>query len=268
MIVVGVPVILVAIHFGGLVYSLLVALFLMLAAWEYMQMFRAGGLQPSVFFVFAGVALLVADRAANGFTYSHLVLSGLVLGSMTYHLIAYERGREIPATDFSVTIGAILYLGWIGAYFISLRNLPDGMWWMVISLATVWFADGMAYIVGKSYGKHQLSPRLSPMKTWEGYWGGVVGGTLGGALIAFLIQQIWVGPASAVTPLRGAILALALSVLTTLGDLGESMFKRQLGFKDSGGLLPGHGGIFDRIDSWLWAVVLAYYLVELFLKLS
>ncbi len=112
----------------------------------------------------------------------------------------------LPATDFSVTLSGILYLGWIGAYFISLRNLPDGLWWTLITLPAVWCADGMAYIAGKAYGKHQLSPRLSPKKTWEGYWGGVVGGTLGGALIAFLIQHIWLGPAPTVTPLRGAIL--------------------------------------------------------------
>jgi phosphatidate cytidylyltransferase len=268
VIVVLMPVGLVAIYFGGLVYTLVVAIFLLLAAWEYLQMFRARGLQPSGLFILAGVALMVADRAASGFTFSPLVLSGLVLGSMTYHLIAYERGREIPATDFSVTISGILYLGWIGAYFISLRNLPDGLWWTLVALPAVWCADGMAYIIGKSYGKHQLSPRLSPKKTWEGYWGGVIGGTLGGTLIAFLIQLIWLGPAASVTPLRGAILGLGLSVLTTLGDLGESMFKRQLGFKDSGSLLPGHGGIFDRIDSWLWAVVLGYYIVEVFLKFS
>jgi phosphatidate cytidylyltransferase len=268
VIVVGLPVGLAAIYFGGLVYTLVVAIVLVLAAWEYLQMFRAGGLKPSGFFLLTGVALIVADRAANGFTYSPLILSGLVLGSMTYHLIAYERGREISATDFSITVGGILYLGWIGAYFISLRNLPNGLWWTLVTLSAVWLADGMAYIIGKSLGKRLLSPRLSPKKTWEGYWGGVIGGSLGGALMAFVIQATWLGPASVVTPLRGAVLGLAISLLTVLGDLGESMFKRQLGFKDSGKLLPGHGGFFDRIDSWLWAVVLGYYVVELLLKFS
>jgi phosphatidate cytidylyltransferase len=260
------PVALVIIYYGGLVYTLTVAGILMLAAWEFIQMFRARGLAPSGFFILAGVALIVADRAANGFTFSHFIISALVLGSMTYHLISYERGRELPATDFSITLGGILYLGWIGAYFISLRNLPDGLWWTLVVLTGVWCADGAAYLVGKPYGRHQLSPRLSPKKTWEGYLGGVAGGTLGGAIIALAIQQLWLGPGSAVTPLRGAILGLTLALITTLGDLGESMFKRQLGFKDSGSLLPGHGGIFDRIDSWLWAVVLGYYIVELFLR--
>ncbi len=266
MIIVGVPVAVAVIYLGGLVYALAVAIVLALAAWEYIQMFRAGGLRPSGFLIIAGIALIVADRAANGFTYSPLILSGLILGSMTYHLIAYERGHENPGTDFSITLGGILYLGWIGAYFISLRNLPDGLWWTLVVLTGVWCADGLAYLIGKPYGRHQLSPRLSPKKTWEGYWGGVVGGTLGGALIAFLFQHFWLGPVSTITPLRGAILCLALSVLTTLGDLGESMFKRQLGFKDSGSLLPGHGGAFDRIDSWLWAAVLGYYMVGVFLK--
>jgi phosphatidate cytidylyltransferase len=260
------PVALVAIYFGGLVYTLVAVILLGLAAWEYIRMFQAGGLQPSGIFIFTGVTLLIADRALNGFAYSPLVLSGLVLGSLTYHMVAFERGREIPATDFSVTLSGILYIGWIGAYFISLRNLPNGLEWTLITLPAVWCADGMAYFVGKSFGKHKFSPRLSPKKTWEGYWGGVVGGTLGGALIAFLWQLTRLGPASVITPLQGAILGLVLGLLTPLGDLGESMFKRQFGFKDSSNLLPGHGGIFDRIDSWLWAVVLAYYLIEIFIR--
>jgi phosphatidate cytidylyltransferase len=266
VVILGVPVAVAVIYIGGLVYTLAVAIVLVLAAWEYLQMFRAGGLRPSGFFVIAGVILLVADRAANGFTFSPLVLSVLILGSMTYHLIAYERGGDAPASNFSITLGGILYLGWIGAYFISIRNLPDGYWWTLVVLTAVWCADASAYLIGKPFGKHQLSPRLSPKKTWEGYWGGVAGGVLGGALIAFLFQYFWTGRLSAITPLRGAMIGLALSLLTTLGDLGESMFKRQSGFKDSGRLLPGHGGAFDRIDSWLWAMVIGYYMVVAFLK--
>jgi phosphatidate cytidylyltransferase len=153
-----------------------------------------------------------------------------------------------------------MYLGWLGAYFISLRQLPEGLWWVLMALPVVWIADSFAYLVGSRWGRRKLSPRLSPKKTWEGYLGGIAGGTLGGALLP-LLWQVWSGPDSAITPWRGALLGFVLAVLTTLGDLGESMIKRQVGVKDSGTLLPGHGGVFDRIDSWLWAGVIGYYVV-------
>ena len=157
----------------------------------------------------------------------------------------------------------MLYFGWIGGYLISIRELPEGMWWVLLALPSVWLADSGAYFIGRAIGKHRLSPRLSPKKTWEGYFGGVLVGVLGTAGLAYL-WGFWTGPESAITPLSGAILGLVLGVITTLGDLGESMFKRQAGVKDSGNLLPGHGGAFDRIDSWLWAGVLGYYVIVWF----
>jgi phosphatidate cytidylyltransferase len=114
--------------------------------------------------------------------------------------------------------------------------------------------------VGSRIGRHKMTKRLSPKKSWEGYFGGVVAGVLGGAALAALIQTL-AAPGGSITWERGGWLGLALAVLTTLGDLGESMMKRQVGVKDSGDLLPGHGGVFDRIDSWLWAGVIGYYLI-------
>jgi phosphatidate cytidylyltransferase len=108
-----------------------------------------------------------------------------------------------------------------------------------------------------------MSPRLSPKKSWEGYFGGILFGALGGALLGY-IYPTWLGAGPAITPLRGLLLGLVMSILPTLGDLGESMIKRQVGVKDSGNLLPGHGGAFDRIDSWLWAGVISYYIIAWF----
>jgi phosphatidate cytidylyltransferase len=105
-----------------------------------------------------------------------------------------------------------------------------------------------------------MTPRLSPKKSWEGYAGGVLFSVIGTALFA-AGWQLWLGPESAITPLRGALVGLVMGLAPTLGDLGESMIKRQVGMKDSGTLLPGHGGVFDRIDSWLWAAPLGYYLI-------
>jgi phosphatidate cytidylyltransferase len=162
--------------------------------------------------------------------------------------------------DFGVTLGGVFYLGWIGAYLVSLRLLPEGKWWILLALPAVWIADSGAYLVGSRFGRRKFSPRLSPRKTWEGYWGGVIAGALGAVLLAY-VWRIAAGPESAITAGRAALLGLVISALAPLGDLGESMFKRMVGAKDSSNLIPGHGGVFDRIDSWLWAGVIGYYIV-------
>lgn len=252
------PVGLMAIHYGGLYYLALVFLLLCLAAWEYVNLFRQVGNHPAMGLVVGGTALLVLERAFFRFTYAPVLISLLILLGMTYHLIAYERGQDRAGTDFALTVAGILYLGWVGGYLISLRDLPRGEWWVLTALPAVMLADSGAYFIGRRFGRHPLSPRLSPKKTWEGYLGGIVVGTIGGALLALLWRTV-AGPV--LTPGRGALLGLTLSVIAPLGDLGESMLKRQVGVKDSSNLIPGHGGALDRIDSWLWAGVLAYYLV-------
>lgn len=254
------PIGLAAIIAGGWYLTALVAVFMALAAWEYVKLFHAGGLQPAGVLVIGGTLLLVLSRNINGFNSAPWMISLLVLLSMTYHLLTYERGRDQAGTDFAITVAGIFYIGWIGAYFISLRNLPEGVWWILVVLPAVWFADSAAYFIGKKFGRHHLSPRLSPKKTWEGYFGGIIVGVLFTAGFTALLQT-WAGAGSAITPLRGALVGLVMSIFPTLGDLGESMIKRQMGVKDSGKLLPGHGGAFDRIDSWLWAVVIGYYMV-------
>lgn len=257
------PVGLLVISLGGFVYDAFIILVLALAGWEYISLFRAGGLRPASVLVLLGVIVLAIARAFSGFESSSWALTLFVFASLTYHLFAYERGRDQAGIDFAVTVSALLYIGWIGSYFISLRSLPNGQWWVLLVLPSVWFADTSAYLVGKKFGRHHLSQRLSPKKTWEGYLAGIVMGTLGGALFAGL-WQARLGPGSGMTVPNGILMGLVLSVLTLLGDLGESMIKRQVGMKDSGNLLPGHGGIFDRIDSWLWAAVIGYYLAVWF----
>jgi phosphatidate cytidylyltransferase len=254
------PIGMAAILAGGWYLTALVAIFMCLAAWEYVNLFRANGLQPTGVLVVGGTLALLLGRNINGFESASWLISLLILLAMTFHLLAYERGRDQAGTDFTVTLAGIFYIGWFGAYFISLRSLPEGKWWILVVLPAVWFADTGAYFIGKRFGRHLLSPRLSPKKTWEGYLGGILVGVPLTAAIAAL-WRLGAGALSAITPGRGALMGLVMGILPTLGDLGESMIKRQVGVKDSGNLLPGHGGAFDRIDSWLWAVVLGYYLV-------
>ena len=254
---VGIP----AMIFGGIFFFLLITLLLAIAAWEYGKIFQTAGFNASTPLLVGGVLLLLTVRAYAP-EQAAAVLTLLVLAAMTWHLIDYERGRNTAASDFAITVAGIVYLGWIGAYLVDIRNLPGGLLWLALVLPATWLADTAAYFIGSRFGRHALSPRLSPKKTWEGYWAGIIFGTAGTAGLAVLWHQLAGLP---VTWWQGAALGAVLSILTTLGDLGESMIKRQAGVKDSSNIIPGHGGVLDRLDSWLWAGALGYLLILWFL---
>ncbi len=251
---IGIP----ATIYGGIYFWLMMAVFLTVAAWEYVNLMRGADFQPAMVLTVGGVLAILFTRTTYP-AYESAVLTALIFLAMAYHLVAFERGRDQAAGDFSITVTGLIYMGWIGSYLVKLRELPNGLGWFLFALPIVWFADSGAYLIGKNFGKHKLSPRLSPKKTWEGYWGGVLFGVLGSVLFAWLWRETL-----PISLFDGVLLGLVLAMLTTLGDLGESMIKRQSGIKDSSHILPGHGGIFDRIDTWIWAAALSYYLIEWF----
>jgi phosphatidate cytidylyltransferase len=125
--------------------------------------------------------------------------------------------------------------------------------WTILAMVSTWLADSAAYLIGTWRGRRRLAPRLSPNKTVEGYVAGIVLGTLFSLLLGWIMDL----------PLLLVLLvALLISVFGTAGDLGISLLKREAGVKDSGNMLPGHGGALDRVDSLLWSVTLAYYVIH------
>jgi phosphatidate cytidylyltransferase len=256
---IGMPAILV----GGILYFLLMFVFIVGATREYVLMFRAVKFEPQMVISMGGVALILAVRMFLPEA-AMPVFAALILAALAFHLIAYERGRNQAALDFGATLGALVYLGWIGAYLLDLRNIPEGGWWFMLVMASVWLGDSGAYSIGSAYGKHKMAPRLSPKKSWEGYAANVFTGAIAGAFFAYAFATFG-NLGGDITPLQGGILGLILGAITPLGDLGESMFKRQSGLKDSSDIMPGHGGFFDRLDSWLWGAVIGYYFLIWFI---
>jgi phosphatidate cytidylyltransferase len=255
---VGLP----AIIYGGLFYFLLMAVFLIGAAWEYVRLFRAVQYEPSDIVTVGGVLVIATAR----FFFVDAAIPAfvlLVLLAMTVHLFAFERGRAQAALDFAVTVAGIVYIGWLGSYLIDLRSLPDGVWWWLLVLPIVWAGDTGAYSIGAVYGKHKMTPRLSPKKSWEGYFAGVFTSVLIGAFFAYAFSSMGPQPLHGlINPLQGGLLGLVIGGLAPLGDLGESMLKRQGGLKDSSNIFPGHGGFLDRIDSWIWGAAIGYFMIQ------
>ncbi len=261
VVIILIPVFAWVIALGGWFFTLAVALILALAAWEYGLLFRKNSFAPSVPLLVIGVSALCVVRFVGNFEDSALVLALISLTIMTWHLVDFERGAERSGSDFAITLGGVVYLGWIGSYLISLRQIPDGQWWFLIALPAVWLADSAAFFFGKWLGKHPLTPRLSPKKTWEGYLAGIIVGGLTGFGFTYL-WKYGTGSSSGLNVQIGLIAGLLVSAFAPLGDLGISMIKREIEVKDTGSFLPGHGGALDRVDSWIWAGAIGYYIVS------
>ncbi|MBL8049835.1 MAG: phosphatidate cytidylyltransferase, partial [Anaerolineales bacterium] len=221
--IIGVP----AILLGGIFYFLLMAVFLIGAAREYVHLFRAVKFEPNMQITMGGVALILFVRMFF-VEYAAPVFAALILIAMAYHLIIYEQGRDHAAIDFAITVAGIVYIGWIGAYLLDLRNLQQGGWWFMLVMFCIWAGDSGAYSIGRAYGKHKMAPRLSPKKSWEGYVASVFTGAVTGAFYLYVFTTFGYLKTD-MTYTQGAVLGLLLGALPTLGDLGESMIKRQSG---------------------------------------
>lgn len=147
-------------------------------------------------------------------------------------------------------------------YSLATLFMAYGAWFLISLMALIWFADSVAYFTGRALGKHKLAPRISPGKTWEGAAGGIAG-----ALIWMVLSNTWPGSFADMLSQRWGMLvmlaiAAALAALSIVGDLFESLLKRRAGMKDSSQLLPGHGGVYDRIDALFPVVPVAFMLVS------
>jgi phosphatidate cytidylyltransferase len=247
---------------GGVWYAGCIALLLCMAAWEFARLFSKSGLVIPPGLVAAGSAVLILLRWRYGFNHAGIALTGIIFLSMVWFLLRFEtRADTQAASAMGITLGGTLYLGWFSAYFVSLRQLPYGLWWTLLALAAVGLTDSMAYLVGRRWGRHPLTRYVSPKKTWEGYFGGLAGSALGGLAVGWLFQAAALS-AGAITPGRGFLMGLLIGLLSPLGDLTVSLMKREAAQKDSGDFFPGHGGILDRIDSWMIMAVVGYYIVN------
>jgi len=232
---------------------LLLAIVAGAAAWEYAQLLRRMGLavHPPAF---VGVSVLLV--VLTGFLGASQALGILGIAVLAILAHAVVRSRGTAAEGFRAASGEVLgllYIPFLLQFFYELFREERGFALLVGLLVLVWAYDTGAFLVGSRWGRHKLAPRLSPGKTWEG--------VLGGLFLAFLAALGVVGLGGMVPePSRGAVLghalglSLVMSAAAQLGDLFESLLKRAAGVKDSGGLLPGHGGMLDRIDALLFAL--------------
>ena len=185
----------------------------------------------------------------------HPVLLLTLAATLLFHLLS-KQDLSRSLVDISVLIFGTLYIGFALGHLLLTRALPDGIFLVFFVILVTWAGDTGAYYAGVSMGRTPLAPRISPNKTVEG----LLGGCLLAVVIA-LIARAWFIPSF--TIVDAVVLGILLTVAGLIGDLSESMFKRGAGVKDSGGLIPGHGGMLDRLDSLLLTAPAYYYYVTL-----
>lgn len=262
-ILVFIPLTLLMIFIGGIPYYLFIAIVLGVASWEFWRTFKTMGFNPSLLIIEGGTLAFLLHRIFFGIKYSDILLGGIIFLVALYALIRYEQQDEDAVVNFGLHLTAILILGWVGSYFITIRAMPDGRWWMLLALPVVWLADTGGYTFGLLWGRHKMTPRLSPKKSWEGYAGEILFGMLFGVLLS-LLWHIWM---PGMIWWHGLVMGAVLSVTTIMGDLLISLFKRTARIKDTSNLIPGHGGFLDRIDTWIWAAMIGYYTALFLMRL-
>lgn len=167
---------------------------------------------------------------------------------------ASPNDLDTSTSHMTFILFGVVYVGFLLSHLVLLGGQPNGIRWVLFLLMTVWAGDTCAYFTGSLIGKHRIYPRISPKKSFEGF----VGGLAGSIAVALLFRRFFLAE---IPGHQAVILAFFILILGHIGDFGESMIKRAVNVKDSSALIPGHGGILDRLDSLLFPAPLVYYYV-------
>lgn len=252
--IVLIPLVALVVVAGGYWFAGVLLLVALLATHEYGALVQLPEQLPIHLAMLLFAALLLADGQWPVLQLARWALIALPLATLAVEVFYGNAPRSLDR--WALGLAGALYVGGAAGYFVRLRALDQGIAWLGLALAGTWICDTGAYFVGRAWGRHRLAPQISPKKSWEGVAGGLVSGVLAVALIGnqFIRGFTWG---------HGLLLGLLLVAASVLGDLAESVIKRQVGAKDSSHLIPGHGGMLDRIDSLLFVVPLVYAFARL-----
>lgn len=251
---VGLPLLLGLVFLGGLWVALASAAVAAVAAIELCALVRRRGLKPwfpGATVGSGGLALALYLAPQDGYALLGVLGLGLLASLAWWALARPEAGFE----GWAVTVGAALYLGLTLGHASLLRGMDAGARWLLLALLVTFAADTGAFLVGRAVGRRPLAPRLSPGKTWEGALAGILAAVAVAVALRYLL-------ALDLSPQAAVLLGALAGVAGQVGDLAESRIKRWAGVKDSGRLLPGHGGLLDRIDSIVFNLVVVYYFLR------
>jgi phosphatidate cytidylyltransferase len=239
-----IPLVSIPAYFGGPLYFALILAMGTLAAYEFDTLMRNGGYRPPLLWGIILILLLLADAAFPGYG---IMRNGLPLFVMlTLSILLSVKDLTGALINWALMLAGALYIGVLLAQFIVLRQLEQGLWLSAMAGFTTWACDSFALVFGLRFGRHRFAPRISPKKSWEG--------AIGGGAVGVLVGTTWgYFTLPSIPPYHLFIMSLLIVAGGMLGDLAESLIKRQVGAKDAGGIIPGHGGVLDRIDSMMFA---------------
>ncbi|ACL23469.1 phosphatidate cytidylyltransferase [Chloroflexus aggregans] len=254
--------------------ALLAGLAIALAIGELFAIFRHGGYAPrTVEGITIGLAICAATffQPLTTIDLMLVVIFGSIIGALIVEIARHERQTSL--LSWALTFAGAYYVGGLLSSYLLLRQLdmplqngwlafagiPPGAAWVFFTLAITWLQDTGAFFVGRKLGRTKMAPILSPKKSWEGFFGGMAAAI---ATALFCVPLLGLP----ITLWQAAILGVVAGIFGPLGDLAESLIKRQVGVKDSGFIIPGHGGILDRIDSILFTGPVVYYFIVLFTR--
>ena len=257
---IGIVIAAIIVQTGGTIFGMAVLLLMLLGWHEYAQALRHKNLPPAYWSGMAAVACFWAS-AYSGRT--ELLMASATLFSLWLMLLAVFFYRSFSVPQALSSLAGVMYVGLSLLHLMLLRfwhsgemvetpigAMEVGCAWLWIALIGTWASDTFAYFSGFAFGKTKLCEPISPKKTWEGFYGGVAGTALSVAFLGSSIGRSFV---------LMAVFGVAIALVATLGDLAESVVKRYTGIKDSGILIPGHGGVLDRFDSAMFVIPFVYY---------